>query len=139
MDIGIGTSGPFEYAGSKGVDGGDLARAMRARGFRGVGFAPYRNAAKPDFTGVKITIDPKTRDNLVALDIALLVEIYRQTGGSIMRRAPASKMNLFHKVYGSEGLARDLRRGVDPGVIAKRWEAGNATFRRKRSSYLQYR
>lgn len=139
LDIGIGTSGPFEYAGSKGVDGGDLARAMRARGFRGVGFAPYRNAAKPDFTGVKITIDPKTRDNLVALDIALLVEIYRQTGGSIMRRAPASKMNLFHKVYGSEGLARDLRRGVDPGVIAKRWEAGNATFRRKRSSYLQYR
>jgi len=138
VDIGIRTDGPFEYAGAKGIDGRDLARTLRARGFPGVRFIPYESRVKAGFSGVRLDINPDTRADLVELDITLLAELNRRKGGALLRRTSKSKMNLFHKVYGSDSLARDLAKGYDPRQISADWRARNASFLHSRRPYLIY-
>jgi uncharacterized protein YbbC (DUF1343 family) len=135
VDVGIGTAHPFEYAGGRGVDGVALARAMRAHGFAGVRFSPY---SRSGFGGVRLSVAPRAGADLVAVGVALIAEINQQTRGAIFSKASASKMNLFHKVYGSEELARKVRRGVSPRDIAASWSAPVSRFMAQRQRFLLY-
>jgi uncharacterized protein YbbC (DUF1343 family) len=135
VDVGIGSDNPFGYAGGSGVNPGKLAASVRDLGMPGVSATPY---SKGGFGGVKLAIDPHTPANITGLDVFLLAEINRQSGGRVLGRMKGSQLNLFHKVYGSDSLRRDLMRGRSPGSIVSSWSGFEKSFRDKRQRYLLY-
>lgn len=135
VDIGIGTENPFGYAGASGVNPQAMLAACRGWNMPGVSFTPY---SKGGFGGVRLGIHPRAQANLTALDVLLLGELNRLSGGKVLARMSGSKLNLFHKVYGSESLYRDLRRGVPAARIVAGWSGFTASFMRQRQSHLLY-
>ena len=100
----------------------------------GVSFAPYSNGG---FGGVRLNINPRCGADLTALDVFMLAELNRQSGGKVLSIS-GDKLNLFNKVYGSESLYRDLRRGVPPAQIVAGWQRHNDSFRSRRQRFLLY-
>lgn len=135
VDIGIGTENPFGYAGGSGVNPQALYAYCQRLNAPGVSFSPY---SKNGFGGVRLNISPRATADITALDVLLLGEINRLSGGKVMGRMSGSKLNLFNKVYGSESLYRDLRRGVPAMSIVARWQSFNQSFRSQRQRHLLY-
>ncbi|WP_395753546.1 exo-beta-N-acetylmuramidase NamZ domain-containing protein [Prosthecobacter sp.] len=135
VDIGIGTENPFGYAGGSGVNPQALYAYCQRLNTPGVSFSPY---SKNGFGGVRLNISPRATADITALDVLLLGEINRQTGGKVIGRMSGSKLNLFNKVYGSESLYHDLRRGVPAMSIVSRWQGYNQSFRSQRQRFLLY-
>ena len=135
VDIGIGTEEPFGYAGGSGIHPNALLAYCQRLNTPGVTFSPY---SKNGFGGVRIHIHPRNTTDLTALDVLLLAEINRLSGGKVVSRMNGSKLNLFNKVYGSESLYSDLRRGVPSTSIIARWQGWNQSFRSQRQRFLLY-
>jgi uncharacterized protein YbbC (DUF1343 family) len=135
VDIGIGTENPFGYAGGSGINPNALLAYCQRLNTPGVTFSPY---SKNGFGGVRIHIHPRNTTDLTALDVLLLAEINRLSGGKVVSRMSGSKLNLFNKVYGSESLYSDLRRGVPATSIIARWQGWNQSFRSQRQRFLLY-
>ena len=135
VDVGIGTENPFGYAGGSGVSSAALLAYCQRLNTPGVTFSGY---SKNGFGGVKLNIHPRNTTDLTGLDVLMLAEINRLTGGKAVSRMSGSKLNLFNKVFGSESLYRDLLRGT-PGVsIAARWQSYPQSFRSQRQGFLMY-
>ena len=111
---------------------------MNRQGFRGVRFTPYRSTKKPGFGGCQIHIDPRASADLTALDVVLVSELNRRTGGALFRDTSSSGMNLFHKVYGSDSFARDMRRGRDPRSVIAEWQSSRTRFLSERQRFMLY-
>lgn len=135
VDIGIGTENPFGYAGGAGVNPQSILSACQRWNMPGVGFSPY---SRNGFGGVRLNIHPQARADLTGLDVMLLAEINRLTGGKTLARTTGSKLNLFHKVYGSESLYDQLRRGVPASRIVSGWSGWVSSFRNDRQRHLLY-
>lgn len=135
VDVGIGTENPFGYAGGRGVNGDAFTRYCQSLGFPGVSYSPY---SRNGFGGVRLNINPRTTANLTALDVYMIAELNRMSGGAVLSRMSASQISLFNKVYGSDSLRRDLMRGVSPGKIVASWKGFENSFRSKRQRYLLY-
>jgi uncharacterized protein YbbC (DUF1343 family) len=135
VDIGIGTEEPFGYAGGSGINPNALLAYCQRLNTPGVTFSPY---SKNGFGGVRIHMSPRNTTDLTALDVLLLAEINRLSGGKVVSRMSGSKLNLFNKVYGSESLYSDLRRGVPATSIIARWQGWNQSFRSQRQRFLLY-
>jgi uncharacterized protein YbbC (DUF1343 family) len=135
VDIGIGTENPFGYAGGSGVNAQAMLAACQRWNMPGVSFSPY---TRKDFGGVRLNIHPRAQADLTALDVMLLGELNRLTGGKVLSRMSASKLNLFHKVYGSESLYTELRRGVPASRIVSGWGSWVSSFRSARQRFLLY-
>lgn len=135
VDVGIGSDNPFGYAGGSGVNPGVLAAYVQRLGMPGVRATPY---SKGGFGGVKLGLDPRTPANITALDVFLLAEINRQSGGRVLGRMSKSQLSLFNKVYGSDSLRRDLMNGRSPASIVASWRGFENGFRSKRQRYLLY-
>lgn len=135
VDIGIGTENPFGYAGASGVNPESMLAACRGFGAAGVGFTPY---SRKGFGGVRLSIHPRAQADLTALDVRLLAALNRLSGGKVLARMTGSKLNLFHKVYGSERLYNDLRRGVSADQIIAGWSGSVQSFRSARQKHLLY-
>jgi uncharacterized protein YbbC (DUF1343 family) len=135
LDIGIGTENPFGYAGASGVNPNAMLAACQRLNTPGVSFAPY---SKGGFGGVRLSIDPRAGTDLTGLDVQMLDSLNRLSGGKVLSRMSASKLNLFHKVYGSESLYNNLRRGVPASQIVAGWSGFNRSFRSERQRYLLY-
>lgn len=135
VDIGIGTENPFGYAGGSGVNPQSLLSACQRWNMPGVGFFPY---SRNGFGGVRLNIHPQARADLTGLDVMLLAEINRLSGGKTLARTTGSKLNLFHKVYGSESLYDQLRRGVPASRIVSGWSGWVSSFRNDRQRHLLY-
>lgn len=135
VDVGIGTENPFGYAGGRGVNGDAFTRYCQSLGFPGVSYSSY---SRNGFGGVRLNINPRTTANLTALDVYMIAELNRMSGGAVLSRMSASQISLFNKVYGSDSLRRDLMRGVPPGKIVASWKGFENSFRSKRQRYLLY-
>jgi uncharacterized protein YbbC (DUF1343 family) len=135
VDIGIGTENPFGYAGGSGVSAQALLDVCRSWNMPGVSFSPY---SRNGFGGVRLSIHPRAQANLTMLDVMLLGELNRLSGGKVLARMSGSKLNLFNKVYGSESLYTNLRRGVPASRIAAGWNSYVQSFRSQRQRYLMY-
>lgn len=139
-DIGIGTSGPFEYAGGPGLDAREFTAAMQRFNTPGVSFSPYNSSRKRGHAGVKIKIDKDTSADLVALNLIVIDEVNKRIGRQdLFDKTSSSSKNIFYKVYGSTSIETQLKRGVSPGSIIAGWKSHNDSFRQKRQSYLIYR
>ncbi len=135
VDIGIGTENPFGYAGASGVNPQAMLAACQRFGMSGVSFSPY---SKNGFGGVRLSIHPRAQADLTALDVLMLGELNRLSGGKVLGKVSGSKLNLFHKVYGSESLYNNLKRGVPASRIVAGWRGFNQSFRSDRQQYLLY-
>lgn len=135
VDIGIGTENPFGYAGASGVNAESMLAACRDFGAAGVGFTPY---SRKGFGGVRLSIHPRAQADLTALDVRMLAALNRLSGGKVLARMTGSKLNLFHKVYGSERLYNDLRRGVSADQIIATWSGNVRSFLSARQRHLLY-
>jgi uncharacterized protein YbbC (DUF1343 family) len=135
VDIGIGTENPFGYAGASGVNPQSMLAACQRFGMSGVSFSPY---TKGDFGGVRLSIHPRAAADLTALDVLMLDTLNRLSSGRVMNRMSGSKLNLFHKVYGSETLYNNLRSGVPASRIVAGWSGSVNSFRNARQRHLLY-
>lgn len=135
VDIGIGTENPFGYAGGRGINAEDFVATCRRWPMPGVSFTPYE---RKGFGGAKLHFSPRAQADFTALDIYLLSELNRRTGGKVLAGVTGDKLSLFNKVYGSDSLIRDLRRGVNPAAIVASWKSSVTAFRGQRQRYLLY-
>lgn len=135
VDIGIGTGNPFGFAGARGVNPDAFVAACRRWNLPGVHFHPY---SRNGFGGARLEIDLRTSADLTALDVLLIAELQRQSGGKVLAGMSKDKLNLFHKVYGSDRLYHDLKRGVSPASIIGSWKRSVDAFRSQRQRYLLY-
>jgi len=139
-DIGIGTSGPFEYAGGPGINAREFTAAMQRFNTPGISFSAYNSSRKPGHAGVKISIDKNTSADLVALNLIIIDEINKRIRRpDLFDKTSSAAKNIFYKVYGSTSVETQLKRGVSPGSIIAGWKAYNDSFRQKRQAYLMYR
>lgn len=135
VDIGIGTENPFGYAGALGVNPQSMHSACSRFGMSGVSFTPY---SKKGFGGVRLSIHPHARADLTALDVMLLETLNQLSGGRVLGKMSGDKLNLFHKVYGSESLYTNLRQGVPASRIVAGWSSFIHSFRKSRQRHLLY-
>lgn len=138
VDIGIGTSRPFEYAGGPGINPDEFSGALNRRGIPGVRFAPYHSQRKPGFAGAQVILDPRGNTDLLALAVVLASEVCRRTNNSPLRATTGDTRTLFHKVYGSDSLFRDLQSGRPVGSIIASWQSSLNNFRSARQRFLLY-
>lgn len=138
-DIGIGTSGPFEYAGGPGIDANEFTAALRRYNSPGVTFTPYNSTRNKGQAGARIQIDKNSSADLVALNLLIISEINKRLGRrDLFERTSSASKNIFYKVYGSTSIENELKRGVSPGTIIAGWKPYNDSFRQKRQPYLMY-
>lgn len=135
VDVGIGTDDPFGFAGARGINASVFCDQCRRWGFPGVSFAPYSNKGE---SGARLTINPRTPANITALDVYLLAELNHASHGSAVSHMRGDELNLFNKVYGSDSLRSQLKRGVTPSTIAGSWRSNEENFRSRRQRYLLY-
>ncbi len=135
MDTGIGGNNPFGAAAADGVSAATMLAYCRSLNAPGVSFSAYSNKT---FGGVSLNINPRAQADLTGLDVFMLAELNRLTGGRVLSRMSSSSLNLFNKVYGSESLYQSLRRGVPPATIVAGWQRYNDSFRSQRQRYLLY-
>jgi uncharacterized protein YbbC (DUF1343 family) len=138
VDIGIGTSRPFEYAGGPGINPHEFAASLNRRGIPGVRFAPYHSERKPGFAGVQVILDMRGNTDLMALAVVLVSEVCRRTGNAPLRATTGDTRTLFHKVYGSDSLFRDLQTGRNVGSVIASWQPSLNAFRSNRQRFLMY-
>ena len=135
-DVGIGTSDPFCYAGAtSGINPQALASIASRWGFSGISFTPYSGRGG---SGVHLSINPRASSSLTALDVYLLAELNRMKGGTLVSRMHGDHLNLFNKVYGGDGLYRDLLHGVPASRIVASWSGYESSFRGRRQRFLLY-
>jgi uncharacterized protein YbbC (DUF1343 family) len=135
VDIGIGTENPFGYAGALGVNPQSMHSACSRFGMSGVSFTPY---SKKGYAGVRLSIHPHARADLTALDVMLLETLNQLSSGRVLGKMSGDKLNLFHKVYGSESLYTNLRQGVPASRIVAGWSGFVHSFRKSRHRHLLY-
>ncbi|MEM7383879.1 MAG: DUF1343 domain-containing protein [Verrucomicrobiota bacterium] len=138
VDIGIGTSGPFEYAGAEGVEPNEFSAAMNRIGFRGARFQPYHSSKRPGRAGARVFIDPRSGVDPVAIDVIAILELNRRVPGGLLAKASAGQIELFNKVYGSQRLEQALRRGESADGLIRSWQGYVARFRQDRQPFLLY-
>jgi uncharacterized protein YbbC (DUF1343 family) len=138
VDIGINTPKAFKVAAGRGIDGEALARDLGGLGFAGVRFTPYTSTAKPGFAGVELDIDPDTTADLMALAMAVTVEINRRAGGEPYRAGTANNHDLLNKVYGSRALAQTLASGGPWQPLVEAWRPFVDQFVEERAPFLLY-
>jgi uncharacterized protein YbbC (DUF1343 family) len=138
VDIGIGTSKPFQFAGGRNINGAQMASDLTRYGLPGIQFRPYQSANKPGFSGVELNIQPNGNTDLCAVGVMLIQEVAKRTGGEPLRATSGSMLDLFHKVYGSNSLWTDLQRGRPWQDIAASWQSSLSSFQSQRQPYLLY-
>ncbi len=134
MDIGVGTSEPFELAAAKWLDGARFTSALRSTHIAGVEYSEY---SKNGFRGARIRIDPRAAGNLSALGIYILALANSVARPDLFERSP-SKLEMFYKVYGSSSIRGQIEGQVPVPRIVNSWLPENQRFDAERTPYLLY-
>ena len=138
VDIGIGTSRPFEYAGAAGVDPNEFSAVMNGYRFPGTRFVPFQSQNRVGRDGSRIESSIRGGADPVAIDVCCIFELHRRTPGGLLSRMSGSGLSLFNKVYGSDRLEKALRSGGNPQRLIASWQSGNNHFRQQRQRFLLY-
>ena len=136
LDLGIGTSTPFERVAAGYLNAGSFTGYLRTLDMPGVEFQPYYGAGGG---GVQLHIDPHASANLTGLGVYLAAGLYRGGGGNrLFRRAASDPDQILYKIYGSRGLQLQIQGGVSPERIVENWAGGVGRFRADRQPFLLY-
>lgn len=137
VDVGIGTSAPFAYAGARGAGAETFTAWMRQQpGMGGIYFQPY---SRNGWNGVKLGIHPRAPGDIVAPNVYLMSYANRLSSPSLVKRTTGDKRDIWFKCYGSDDIATWLEKGVSPAKIVASWQSYHKSFARSRQPYLIYR
>lgn len=137
VDVGIGGSNPFGYAGARGADAATFATWMRKQpGLSGIFFQPYANDG---WNGVKLGILPQAQGDIVATNVYLMHYANKLASPSLVSKTTGDKRDIWFKVYGSDDIAECLNKGVPPEKIITSWRGLHRSFASARQPYLLYR
>ncbi|MDP9290936.1 MAG: DUF1343 domain-containing protein [Verrucomicrobiota bacterium] len=134
LEIGIGTSEPFELVSAKWLNAECFTSEMRALQMPGVTFTPYNGGG---YEGSRIRIESHSEANLCALGIHILAVANRAARPDLFSRS-ASKLEMFYKCYGSSGIRAQIMNGIPVSRIVAGWSAGLSRFQSQRQPYLLY-
>jgi hypothetical protein len=87
---------------------------------------------------VALGIDPRGNTDLVALAVLLTSEVVRRTGGAPLRASTGDTVTLFHKVWGSDSLWRDLHARRPAARIIAGFQGYARSFAGSRQPFLLY-
>ena len=132
LDVGIGTSEPFQMAGRAGLDSVAFVRELRSSGLRGL--EPY---SRKEFAGASLSLSADSDTNLAAVNIQLLSAAQKHSRGSIFAHYH-DEDGIFWKIYGSTGIRPQIEKGVSPASIVAGWQPAVAHFKAARQPYLLY-
>ena len=135
LDLGIGTSVPFERVGAGYLNADSFTAYVRSLDLPGVVATPFHGAGAH---GAEIHIDPHAGANLTAINVYLAAGLYRAGGPRLFGHAKADPDQMLYKIYGSRSLAAQIEDGVAPERIVGGWAAGVERFRRERAAFLLY-
>jgi len=135
LETGVDGPNPFEICAGKGVDADAFTSTIKGLGLDGVQVRPYTAGG---FSGCRLAIDPKAKGDLCVLALALLVETNRASNPDLFAKSSADKLDIFWKVYGSNTIRDQLRKGTSVQKIAQGWKPGVEKFREERKAYLFY-
>jgi uncharacterized protein YbbC (DUF1343 family) len=135
LEIGVGSEAPFEICASKTLNAENLAAQMNRLRGPGLSFQPFRERG---FEGVRLRIDPGTEGNLCAVALHLLSAVNASSQPDLFVRSPASKLDIFYKVYGSRSIRALLENETPIIRILDGWRRNNSRFESERGSYLLY-
>jgi len=135
LDTGVGGATPFQVMMATWTNAESFTRYLQSLDMPGVKVRPFQ---KGRYHGCGLSIEPNAPANLTALGIYMLAELNRTSGSTLFRRTPASKLDIFYKIYGSPSIRRQLERGVSPASIVASWRSNVASFRSERGPYLIY-
>jgi len=135
LDTGVGAATPFQVMMATWINAESFTHYLQSLDMPGVKVHPFQ---KGRYHGCGLSIEPNAPANLTALGIYMLAELNRTSGSTLFRRTPASKLDIFYKIYGSPSIRRQLERGVSPASIVASWRSNVASFRSERGPYLIY-
>jgi len=135
LETGVDGPNPFEICAGKGVNPDAFTSTIKGLGLDGVQVRPYTAGG---FSGCRLAIDPKAKGDLCVLALALLVETNRASKPDLFAKSSADKLDIFWKVYGSNTIRDQLRKGTSVQKIAQGWKPGVEKFREERKAYLFY-
>jgi uncharacterized protein YbbC (DUF1343 family) len=135
LETGVDGPAPFEICAGKGIDPNSFTRYVQGLNIDGVQVRPYQDGG---FGGCRLSIDPKGKGDLTFLALALLNEVNRRSKPDLFAKSSAEKLDIFFKVYGSNGIRDLLSRGTAVQRIAQNWKPNVEKFRSDRSPYLLY-
>jgi uncharacterized protein YbbC (DUF1343 family) len=135
LETGVDGPAPFEICAGKGIDPDSFTRYVQSLNIDGVQARPYLGGG---FGGCRLSIDPRGKGDLTFLALALLTEVNRRSKPDLFAKSSNEKLDIFFKVYGSNGIRDLLNRGTPAQRIAQNWKPGVDKFRSERSPYLLY-
>ena len=138
ISVGRGTDQPFEQIGAPWIDGPRLAAALNARRLAGIRFYPIAftpkasKYANEECQGVFMVITNRTALQPARLGLEIAGALSSLFGEKF------DPQNAWRLVGSAEILTR-VSQGEDPAVVAGRWSADEARWRRLRAKHLLYR
>ncbi len=138
VSVGRGTDQPFEQFGAPWIDGPRLAAALNARKLPGIRFYPVTftpassKYAAQACQGVFMVITNRSALQPVRVGLEIAGALFALFG----ERYQLENTDLL---LGSRDSLERVKRGEDPAVVAARWGADEARWRRLRATYLLYR
>ncbi len=138
VSVGRGTDQPFEQLGAPWIDGPRLAAALNARRLPGIRFYPVTftptssKYAKQACQGVFMVITNRAALQPVRVGLEIAGALSTLFGEQY-------QLENTDLLLGSRDSLERVKRGEDPAVVAARWSADEASWRRLRAKYLLYR
>ena len=138
ISVGRGTDQPFEQLGAPWIDGPRLAAALNARKLPGIRFYPVAftpttsKYAKQVCQGVFMVITNRSQLQPVRVGLEIAGALFTLFGEQY-------QLENTDLLLGSRDSFERVRHGEDPAVVAARWSADEARWRRLRAKYLIYR
>jgi uncharacterized protein YbbC (DUF1343 family)/CubicO group peptidase (beta-lactamase class C family) len=137
VSVGRGTPRPFELVGAPWIEGEALVQKLDSRRIPGVRFAateftPTRDQyARELCRGVSIMLSDRTALNAPLLGIEL--------AGALHQLYPERfRIERTLGLIGSRATLEAIEHGVDPRIVAARWDTELEAFKRLRAKYLLY-
>jgi len=138
VSVGRGTDQPFEQFGAPWIDGPRLAAALNARRLPGIRFYPVAftptssKYAGQACQGVFMVITNRAALQPVRVGLEIAGALFTLFGEQY-------QLENTDLLLGSRDSLERVKRGEDPAVVAARWSADEARWRRLRAKYLLYR
>jgi uncharacterized protein YbbC (DUF1343 family) len=138
LSVGRGTTRPFELVGAPGSTDRLLLKSFKTAA------SPASASQAADFTpdldqyageqchGVGIILTDRTALNAPRLGIELAAALDQLYPGRF-------RIDRMLGLIGSQETLKAIEAGVDPRIVARRWDADLKAFKRLRAKYLLYR
>ncbi len=147
VDIGIGSSRPFEYIAHDGIQADRLASWMQSQRLEGVAFrsrtvVSRRGSSKGrPIPAIDIQFQDPARAPLTPINFYLLQGLKAVSGMDLFLEAQKRGKNwsMFDKVNGSDATRLSLQAGDPVPRIVDSWRTGVRQFSERRKPWLIYR